>query len=66
MCYWYRYTMAETAKAPGQRTAEKGEGKEWCDSGGKKLPPQLRRKPLGEKRGKRGGAAYNALRGTSI
>lgn len=35
MCYWYRYTGAETAKAPGQRTAEKGEGKEWCDSGGK-------------------------------
>lgn len=33
---------------------------------GKKLPPQLRRKPLGEKRGKRREAAYNALRGTSI
>lgn len=33
MCYWYRYTGAETAKVPGQRTAEKGERGERCDSG---------------------------------
>lgn len=45
MYYWYRYTGAETAKAPGQRTAEKGDGRERGDSGGKNCRPSLGENP---------------------